>query len=352
MLNIFTGNTADEVWRQAASELKESALVQSSRAGETQELLHCVFHIEDPRQRWVLSRQPGINPAFAIAEVFWILAGRRDSCFINHWNPGLPKFAGSGENYHGAYGYRIRNNFSIDQFHHAYQALKNNPESRQVVIQIWDSNKDFPNKNGSPQNKDIPCNISCLPKIRNGRLEWMQVMRSNDLLLGTPYNFVQFTTLHEILAGWLEVELGDYHHVSDSLHIYESVKKTYGIDSKISNIPFNNDMLSLPYEKSIKVIDSIVDCLEFSTQKNLTEDRLRNKYLSSDPLPKSFQNLLAIAIADSARRRGYKELVTEIIESCSNPLLILLWKNWATRHSNQGNKNGLLECREIRSKIA
>ena len=46
-------------------------------------------------------------------------------------------------------------------------------------------------------------------------------MRSNDIFRGLPYNFVQFTSMQEILAGWLKINVGSYNHVSDSLHIYE-----------------------------------------------------------------------------------------------------------------------------------
>ena len=35
-------------------------------------------------------------------------------------------------------------------------------------------------------------------KVRQGKLEWSQIMRSNDVLLGMPYNFIQFTGLQEI----------------------------------------------------------------------------------------------------------------------------------------------------------
>lgn len=45
-------------------------------------------------------------------------------------------------------------------------------------------------------------------------------MRSNDVHRGLPYNVVQFTTLQEVMAGWLGLEVGGYHHWSDSLHLY------------------------------------------------------------------------------------------------------------------------------------
>ena len=56
-------------------------------------------------------------------------------------------------------------------------------------------------------------------------------MRSNDVLLGTPYNFVQYTSLQEILAGWLDIGVGSYNHYSDSLHLYERDIKKIGINA-------------------------------------------------------------------------------------------------------------------------
>src|SRR5437588_332536 len=99
-MHVFEGATADEVWLMAASEFSkfDATQEQPSRAGGTQEILGAAFTITDPRQRWIVSRHPAMNPAFALAEVVWILSGRRDSAFINYWNPKLPQFAGNGRN--------------------------------------------------------------------------------------------------------------------------------------------------------------------------------------------------------------------------------------------------------------
>ena len=52
---------------------------------------------------------------FAIVEVIGIIAGRKDSAYLNFFNPRLPHFAGSGNVYPGAYGYRLRKHFGMDQ---------------------------------------------------------------------------------------------------------------------------------------------------------------------------------------------------------------------------------------------
>jgi thymidylate synthase len=46
-------------------------------------------------------------------------------------------------------------------------------------------------------------------------------MRGHDVWIGLPYDLFFATVLHELMAGWLGVELGEYHHHVDSLHIYE-----------------------------------------------------------------------------------------------------------------------------------
>ena len=84
MISAFHGQTADIVWQEAAEAFRRSIGVrdQDSRGGSTKEILHAAMSISDPRQRWVVSRRPPLNIAFALAEVVWIMAGRT--------GPGIP----------------------------------------------------------------------------------------------------------------------------------------------------------------------------------------------------------------------------------------------------------------------
>src|SRR5262249_46066683 len=154
-----------------------------------------------------------------------------------------------GPYYHGAYGFRLRRHYGLDQLDRACEALRRNPDGRQVVLQIWDPTLDLPHDDGSPQAPDIPCNLLSMLKGRGGKLEWVQVMRSNDLFRGMPYNFVQFTTLHEVMAGWLGVELGSYHQLSDSLHYYVDECNCF-VDNPATCVMRNTDSLMLPREES------------------------------------------------------------------------------------------------------
>ncbi len=331
MMHLFEGTTADEVWLMAASKFQDSeaAREQSSRAGDTKELLGAVFAIKKPRQRWVLSRQPAINPAFAIAEVVWIVSGRRDAAFLNHWNPKLPQFAGEGKNYHGAYGFRLRRHFGLDQLERAYKALRNNPDSRQVVLQIWDSSVDFPLADGTPSSPDIPCNVCSFAKIRDGKLEWTQILRSNDLFLGVPHNFVQFTSLQEVLAAWLGIDVGHYRHVSDCLHIYVRDQEHIS-DSNPIAAEENTDALSFSKSDSDALFVEMSKRMDRMIGSLLTQGKLRS-LARAGHFPKPLQNWLWVVAADCARRKKWINLSYELMSECSNPVLKQLWDGWLAR---------------------
>jgi thymidylate synthase len=331
MTHVYEAATADLAWRAAAEKFKAdgTADLQSGRGGRTLEQLHAVFTIHEPRQRWVVSRRPAINPAFAIAEVVWILNGRDDAAFLNHWFPGLPRYAGGGERYHAAYGFRLRKGFGFDQLERAYNALRNNPDSRQIVLQIWHPQIDFPDNAGQPAATDIPCNICAFPKIRNNKLEWLQVMRSNDLQRGLPYNFIQFTSLQEVLAGWLGVELGSYNHVSDSLHVYEREALHVKAFTPIEEMQ-NPDSLALPRRESEAALIEMSRLMGEMISPTFSPANLR-ALISSPALPHAYQNMLLVAAADSARRREWVEVAEELMDECSNPILRQVWAGWNAR---------------------
>jgi thymidylate synthase len=329
---MLEANSADEAWLLAVNALKSQSTEprQNSRSGSTCELLHVVLQVRNPRERWVVSRSPALSVAFALVEVIGILAGRRDSLYLNFFNPALPKFAGHGAYYHGAYGFRLRENASFDQLTRAAQALRSNHDTRQVVLQIWDSAQDFPSVNGAPAAPDVPCNVCSMLKIRNERLEWTQIMRSNDLFKGLPYNFVQFTTLQEVIAGWIGVEVGSYTHYCDSLHLYdEDLDFAFGSGHQIAS-PKNNDSLALPKELSQPIWTEMNRRVNLLVSGRFTEGQLDDLAKITDA-PQAFTNLMALVVADAARRHGKFDAALTAASACKNPLLQLLWTRWQKR---------------------
>lgn len=329
-MHAVSGETADTVWRRAFALLQDSALapVGNTRTGPTYELLHVHLAIREPLQRWVLSRVPAMNPSFAIAEVVWILTGRKDSAFLNAWNRRLSSFAGSGDAYHGAYGFRLRHHFGLDQLLRAYDTLRRNSALRQVVLQIWDPPADLPRPDGSPVDPDVPCNVCSMLKVRDGRLEWMQIVRSNDVVLGLPYNLIQFTTLQEVLAGWLGVGIGEYHQLSDSLHLYARDRGRFHCESAAG--ARNTDALGCGLTESERVFGELANTIEILTDPALTPEGLRRKLLGAKLAP-AFKNLLLVVASEAARRRGWTEEEHLMVSQCDNPMLRAAWSGWSAR---------------------
>lgn len=327
----FEGRTADEAWLQALQLFRDGSVPfePDTRTGATREVLHAHFVIADPRQRWVVSRHPPLSPAYAIAEVVWILTGREDAAFPNAWNSKLPEYAGTGEIYHGAYGFRLRHRFGFDQFQRVYEALQHNPSTRQAVLQVWDPRIDLPSTDGAAAAEDIPCNVCALIKVRQGRLEWLQILRSNDLLLGVPYNFIQFTTLQEVMAGWLGIDVGEYHHVSDSLHVYERDFETVCGSQPEPLVP-NTDSLRVSKDDSDRLFCELAQLFERLADRSVPSREV-SSLCRDAPLPEAYKNLLLVVAAEAARRGRFGNLSAELIAECTNGLLVQAWEQWTER---------------------
>lgn len=330
MFQLFTADSADDLWRQAAERFKTlgSTTAQSSRAGSTKELLHAALELRNPRDRWVTSRSPAMNVAFALAEVVWIMRGRNDSQFLNYFNRSLPAYAGSGSTYHGAYGHRLKYSSGFDQLDAAYKALKKVPDSRQIVLQIWNGEADFPRDAGLPVAPDVPCNVVSMLKVRNGVLEWTQIMRSNDLFRGFVHNVVQFTFLHEVMAGWLGLSVGSYHHFSDSLHVYDSDSLEMNSPA-LEDVFTNSDFFNFTKNDSDKFFAEIESLMEVVISNASPKGLITA--LKNVTAPEPFLNIGRILVCEGLRRRDEVLLMNQVLADCSNLTYSFLFGQWMDR---------------------
>lgn len=333
MAIVIKSDNANSLWNSAFNLLQKTAKrIIGSRNGDTNELGQVALCLTNPRQRWVANRFPSISISFALAEVVWILNRSNDSRIINYWNPALKHYSGDVEHYYGAYGYRIGKEFGFDQLNAAYYALKNNSATRQVVIEYYKSDIDMPNEDGSPRSKDIPCNVASIIKIRDLKLEWTQIMRSNDIIMGLPYNFVQFTFLHELLAGWLNVEVGTYTHFTDSLHLYTFNKERFKNIRKVKL--FNSDLFSMPKDISDSLFATIYERMTEIVNKGekLTIEELEKlSFLKSNY--QSVNNIMLMIGAYVARKLKYEDIQKKMIQACTNNAYIFLWNQWSKKSS-------------------
>lgn len=171
-----------------------------------------------PWERVLLNATRDANPFFHFMEGLWMLAGRDDAAWIGQFNSTFIQFSDNGKTFHGAYGHRMRSliNTDRDQVETAIDMLKTDPDTRRVVIQLWNSVHDL-----GRDGKDVPCNTQIYLKIRNRKLNMLVTCRSNDMILGAyGANAVHFSMIHEYIAGRIGVPMGEYRQMSDSFHVY------------------------------------------------------------------------------------------------------------------------------------
>lgn len=213
-----------------------------SRGGNVKEILDIKTQLTNPYRRCVGGYERNINIFFLIAEAIWIALGRKDVNLLTLFNEKMLDFSDDGEVFHAPYGYRLRHwgirsedkftsdnldaQKGYDQLMDSIRILSENPDSRQIVMSIWNPNFDLGYKT-----KDIPCNDIVMLKIRDKKLITTIANRSNDLHWGLPTNIFQFSFLTELIAGCLEIELGTQTHNSQSLHIYEENKISKDMDT-------------------------------------------------------------------------------------------------------------------------
>jgi thymidylate synthase len=80
-------------------------------------------------------------------------------------------------------------------------------------------------------------------------------MRSNDIILGLPYDVFIFTMLQEMMANKLSIELGKYHHLTGSLHLYE---QHLNLSSEILDTPLE-DSFEMPKMGSLEEIPGFIE---------------------------------------------------------------------------------------------
>ncbi len=185
-----------------------------------------------PMERVLFSPVRDANPFFHLIEALWMLAGKRDVATLAHYVRRMSDFSDDKITFHGAYGYRWKLHWPLDQLAVVIKLLYKQPQSRRAVIQIWDCQTDLHDHQNL---KDIPCNLIVTPWIHKiGKspltgddtliLDMTIFCRSNDAIWGAAgTNAVQFSILQEYLATNLDIRVGSLYQISNNFHAYSEI---------------------------------------------------------------------------------------------------------------------------------
>lgn len=109
---------------------------------------------------------------------------------------------------------------TLSQWEWARALLQRYKETRQGVMLFYRPRHQWAG------NRDQPCTVFVQFLIRDHRLHFSSYMRSNDLVLGTPYNLSYFIKLMHRMCDELQdtypgLTVGHLTHTVTSLHIYQ-----------------------------------------------------------------------------------------------------------------------------------
>lgn len=225
--------------------------VSTSSKGKNLELVGVSLQLTNPHAR--LSRAEMRSVLFScLGETLWYLASSDKLEFISYYISRYAESAEADGRIWGAYGPRLfKMRQKINQFDSIIALLRKKPETRQAVIQLFNAEDIL------EAYKDIPCTCTLQFLLRENKLHMVTSMRSNDAYMGLPHDVFAFTFLQEIIARTIDAELGSYHHIAGSLHIYdrdlEGAKKYLSEDfqEKIAMPPMPN---GTPWQNIEKIV--------------------------------------------------------------------------------------------------
>ena len=197
--------------------VRERGHVVSPRGMETREVIAPCLNFRRPELTLLKGCNRRLNARFAAVEALQLIGGFHDPDLMRRALPAVDNYADNGV-HHGAYGPRVG-----PQLGPMVQRLRDDPSSRQAVVQVWDWARDLAPQAFSP--KDIPCTLFFQFIVRDNALTMLATMRSNDVWKGLSYDAFQFSQLYWSVHNALwrgDLKVGAYLHLPQSLHLYAS----------------------------------------------------------------------------------------------------------------------------------
>ena len=179
-----------------------------------------------------------------IHELLWFINGETNIKYLKDngvkiWDA----WADESGNLGPVYGSQWRNwnNEKIDQISQLIDLIKNNPESRRMLVSAWnpsvlpDTKKSFSENVMNGKAALPPCHAFFQFYVSNNKLSCQLYQRSADIFLGVPFNIASYALFTHMIAHVCNLDVGDFVHTFGDAHIYSN--HTQQIELQLSRKP-------------------------------------------------------------------------------------------------------------------
>lgn len=187
-----------------------------------------------------------------IHELLWFLKGDTNIQYLKENNVSIwDEWADENGNLGPVYGSQWRSwptadGRHIDQIKQVIDQLKNNPDSRRIIVSAW--NVGEIEKMALP-----PCHAFFQFYVAEGKLSCQLYQRSADTFLGVPFNIASYALLTMMLAQVCDLKPGDFVHTLGDAHLYSNHLEQ-------AKLQLTRDFRSLP---QMKINPNVKDLFEF-----------------------------------------------------------------------------------------
>ena len=193
-----------------------------------------------------------------IYELLWFLKGSTNIDYLNEHGVSIwDEWADENGELGPVYGAQWRSwptqdGKSIDQITNVIEQIKNNPNSRRLIVSSW--NVSEVDKMALP-----PCHALFQFYISENKLSCQLYQRSADIFLGVPFNIASYALLILMIAKVTDLEPGDFVHTLGDAHLY--LNHLEQVEEQLSREP--QDLPKIKIEKETDLITDF-DYKDFS----------------------------------------------------------------------------------------
>ena len=166
-----------------------------------------------------------------IHELLWFIKGETNIKYLNDNNVKIwDSWADENGNLGPVYGHQWRNwnSDGIDQISILIDQIKNNPNSRRMIVSAWnpsvlpDTSKSFSENVSDNKAALPPCHAFFQFYVSDGKLSCQLYQRSADTFLGVPFNIASYALFTIMIAQVTDLEVGDFIHTFGDVHLYNN----------------------------------------------------------------------------------------------------------------------------------